>query len=305
MNRSSIFGLRIDFEKSLGSYLYDKNSEQSYLDFFGQYATLALGYNHKIFKESSYLNEIKKISHQKITNCEILSDESKDFDELFRQYTSRDLFTNYHYCCTGALGIEAAVKTAIFHKNFSTKNVLTFKGSFHGINGYGGLLTDRFFPADQRLNGFPVSNLPPSESPNIIFKDGEPIINEEQVNDVLAFVDNKAKNGDICGILVEPIQATYGDRYYPHSFFQGLRSIADDYDIPLIFDEIQIGFGATGKIWYFENLNVVPDILIFGKKTQLSGIMVREKFSKIFDEAIRLEVTWDADIIDMVRCKYT
>ena len=155
MNRSSIFGLRIDFEKSIGSYLYDKNNDRKYLDFFGQYATLALGYNHKIFKDSNYLSEIQRISHQKITNCEILSDESAEFDKIFREYTSRSIFAHYHYCCTGALAVEAAVKTAIVHKNFSTKNILTFKGSFHGINGYGGLLTDRFSPISERLSGFP------------------------------------------------------------------------------------------------------------------------------------------------------
>ena len=72
----------------------------------------------------------------------------------------------------------------------------------------------------------------------------------------------------------------------------------------MIFDEIQIGFGGTGKIWYYENLPVSPDILVFGKKTQLSGIAVKEKLSKIFKNSIRLEVTWDADIVDMIRCKY-
>ena len=65
-----------------------------------------------------------------------------------------------------------------------------------------------------------------------------------------------------------------------------------------------MGFGGTGKLWYFEHLPILPDILTFGKKTQLSGIAVQEKFSKIFEKPIRLEVTWDADIMDMIRCKY-
>ena len=109
---------------------------------------------------------------------------------------------------------------------------------------------------------------------------------------------------DICGVLVEPIQCTFGDRYFPPEFFFEIRNLCDEYDIPLIFDEIQTGFCATGEIWYYQKIGIEPDILIFGKKTQLSGIMVKEKFAEIFKKPIRLEVTWDADVTDMVRCKY-
>ncbi len=105
-------------------------------------------------------------------------------------------------------------------------------------------------------------------------------------------------------ILVEPIQSTFGDMYFPDSFFNGLRNLADEYDIPLIFDEIQVGFGTTGKLWFYEHIDIEPDILVYGKKTQVSGIMVKEKFAKIFENSVRLEVTWDGNIMDMVTCKY-
>ena len=65
MNRSSIFKRKIDFEKSHGSYLVDKDTNDEYLDFFGQYATLTLGYNHPIFKSKNYLDEILLISHSR------------------------------------------------------------------------------------------------------------------------------------------------------------------------------------------------------------------------------------------------
>ena len=108
MNRSSIFRKTIVFSKSSGSYLVDSKSGNEYLDFFGQYSTLAIGYNHPIFKTSYYLDEIKRIAHQKITNCEILSEESDEFNSIFKNYTSKGNFSHYHYCCTGALAIEAA-----------------------------------------------------------------------------------------------------------------------------------------------------------------------------------------------------
>ncbi len=305
MNRSSIFKRKIDFNKSEGSYLFDINTKHKYLDFFGQYSTLAIGYNHPIFKTKEYLSELKSIGHQKITNCEILSSESLEFDKIFRDYTSKNLFSHYHYTCTGALAIEAAIKTAMDYKGKGFNRVISFKKSFHGINGYGGIFTDRFGPVNQRLKNFPGDYWDRVDNPVITYKKGKKIINEDLVNKVLNDIEliiNKDNN--VCAILIEPIQCTYGDYYFPKSFFDGLRDICDKYDIPMIFDEIQVGFAATGKLWYFEHLTIDPDILVFGKKTQLSGIAVKNKFAKIFENSIRLEVTWDSDIIDMVRCKY-
>jgi len=306
MNRSSFFKRKIDFRNSSGSYLVDKDTQEKYLDFFGQYATLALGYNHPVFKTDDYIDEIQRVAHQKITNCEILSDESTDFDDRFRAFTSKGIFSHYHYSCTGALAIEAAIKTAIDYKGHDHhQRVISFKGSFHGINSYGGILTDRFEPVNQRLKGFPGAYWEPLDNPIIQYRDGDVYTDESLVKYVLIEVEKIiSEEKNVYAILVEPIQCTFGDRYFPESFFEGIRVLATKYDVPLIFDEIQVGFGGTGRLWYYEHLPVEPDILVFGKKTQLSGIAVRKRFATIFDKPIRLEVTWDADIMDMVRCKY-
>ncbi|NQT26790.1 aminotransferase class III-fold pyridoxal phosphate-dependent enzyme [candidate division KSB1 bacterium] len=304
MNRSSIYGMKIDFERSQGSYLFDKNSDRQYLDFMGMYSTLVLGYNHSIFSSNSFKKEIDKVANIKITNCEMLSDESNQFNKEFIEFTSRGIFSNYHYNCTGALAIESAIKTAIDYKGIKTPRIISFKGSFHGVNGYGGFVTDRFVPVNKRLEGFPNFNWHKFNNPVISYKDNEPNENLAEVEKTLVEVEKSLKIGDVVGILVEPIQCTYGDAYFSKRYFIGLKDLADQYDIPLIFDEIQVGFGTAGQIWYYEHLDVIPDILVFGKKTQLSGIMVRDKFSKIFESPIRLEVTWDADLIDMIRCRY-
>jgi L-lysine 6-transaminase len=283
----------------------DKDTKDKYLDFFGQYATLALGYNHPIFKSEQYLDEVRRVAHQKITNCEILSDESAEFDQKFRSFTSKGIFTHYHYSCTGALAIEAAVKTAMDYKGPNHHRVVSFKGSFHGINGYGGIFTDRFSPVDQRLEGYPGPYWEPITNPIIEYEKGKKVDDKTKLGKVLTEIEKIIKTeNNVCAILVEPIQCTFGDRYFPEAFFTGVRDIATKYDVPVIFDEIQVGFGGTGKLWYYEHLPIEPDILVFGKKTQLSGIAVRKKFARIFEKPIRLEVTWDADIMDMVRCKY-
>jgi len=304
MNRSSIFKRKIDFKNSHGSYLVDKDTSEEYLDFFGQYSTLTLGYNHPIFKSKKYIDEICRVAHQKITNCEVLSDESSQFDKLFREFTSKEIFSHYHYSCTGALAIEAAIKTSMDYKGGGFDRIISFKGSFHGINSYGGILTDRFEPVNQRLIGFPGPYWEPVNNPVISYINGEKSVDSNSINKTFSEIESIIAGNKVCAILLEPIQCTFGDHYFSDEFFMGLRQLSTQHDIPLIFDEIQVGFGGTGKIWYFEHLPIVPDILVFGKKTQLSGIAVQKKFAKIFEKAFRLEVTWDADIMDMVRCKY-
>lgn len=305
MNSTSIFKIKIDFEKSKGAYLFDKTTQKKYVDFMSMYATLPLGYNHEIFSTPLFKEEILRTSNVKITNCEMLSDESEEFNKEFISFAGKQYFTHFHYCCTGALGIEAAIKTAIDYTGFQSPKVISFKGSFHGINSYGGFVTDRFPPVSTRLDGFPGGEWPIIDNPIITYRDNKPIEDLDKVQSVFNEIESVIQeDGQVCCILIEPIQCTFGDRYFPMSFFTGVRRIADKYNIPLIFDEIQVGFGSTGKLWYYEHTGIIPDILVFGKKTQLSGIMVKDKFAKIFKTPTRLEVTWDADLIDMIRCKY-
>ena len=70
-----IFNIRYDFDKSHGSYIFDKNTKKSYLDFFGMFSSIPIGYNHPIFDNDDFLNEIVKVSKFKIVNCEFLTDE--------------------------------------------------------------------------------------------------------------------------------------------------------------------------------------------------------------------------------------
>jgi L-lysine 6-transaminase len=307
ISRSSIFGLKIDFDKSKGSFFHDKISNRDYIDFFGMYATVALGYNHPIFSTKEFQERIIKVASCKVTNCEVITDEAEEFNRCFTEYVSLGgKYTHFHYSCTGALAIEAALKTAFDYKGFTNPSVITFNESFHGINGYGGFLTTRKGPVGTRLNGFPGPFWFQLENPTITYNNGLPEKNLEKVNSTLNEIEDiiKSENSNVSAILIEPIQCTFGDKYFSLEFFEGVRNLCDKYDIPLIFDEVQIGFGGTGKIWYFENLGIEPDILVFGKKVQIAGIMVKEKFSKIFQTPVRLEVTWDADIVDMVRAIY-
>jgi len=287
--RGSIFKIKVDFEKSNGSYVYDKNSKKPYLDFFGMYASLPLGYNHPYLKSKEFNQEILRCAHTKVTNCEFISDETQEFDKEFSEFCNKGNFSNFHYCSTGALAVEAAIKTCLHYKNYHTPNILSFKNSFHGVNSYGGFITDRFYSSEPRLKGFPQ-----------IFSTKC----NYDLDEVEAFLADEDK--PVTCVMVEPIQCTAGDIHHDSDFFNKIRSLCDKYDVPLVFDEIQIGFGTTGKLWYFEHLSITPDIVLFGKKTQVSGLMVIKKLAGIFDKenVNRLEVTWNSDTIDMIRSKF-
>ena len=285
--KNSKFNIKIDFDKSHDSFLYDKRTGREYLDFFGMYASLPLGYNHEIFQTDEFKKEFMSVSSFKVNNCEFVSDETLEFDEMFSKYAGQDVYKYFHYCCTGALAVEAAIKTCLRYKNFHTPRIISFNNSFHGINSYGGFVTSRFSSVLPKLAGLPESWSCKLDA------------DLEQVEKQLA--------GGVCTcILVEPIQCSVGDIYLTKEFLRGLKDLSDKYDVPLIFDEIQVGFGATGKLWYHEHLDIEPDIVIFGKKTQLSGIMVKESHSHIFkrEDITRLQVTWNSDVVDMIRCKY-
>jgi len=309
MHRKTIFSIRIDFEKSHDSYIYDKSRNDYFLDFFGLYATLPLGYSHPIFQDESFRKDFNRIASVKVPNNEIISDEAQEFLKTFAGHRDMSGYKYFHFCCTGALAIESAIKVAIDQKPCRNPMVISLKESFHGINSYGGFVTDRFFPVSLRLDNMPDMGWYKIHNPKIIYRDNK--VDEKTSYKGLEKFERefdgcikKFGADSIVALLIEPIQSTYGDNYFPEKFFQVARKLCDKYNICLIFDEIQTGFGGTGKMWYFQHINIEPDIVTFGKKTQVAGIMVKEKYNKLFETPIRLEVTWDGNLLDMVRCNY-
>jgi L-lysine 6-transaminase len=103
---------------------------------------------------------------------------------------------------------------------------------------------------------------------------------------------------------VEPIQGEGGDNHFRGEFLHKLRVLADRHDFLLIFDEVQTGFGATGKWWAHQWFDVQPDIIAFGKKTQTCGIAAGRRLDEVegvFKVPSRINSTWGGNLVDMVR----
>jgi L-lysine 6-transaminase len=117
-----------------------------------------------------------------------------------------------------------------------------------------------------------------------------------------AFVTRK---DDIACILLEPIQAEGGDNHFRPEFLRALRTLADENEALLIFDEVQTGMGLTGRWWAHQHWDVRPDVMAFGKKTQVCGMMAGGKLEQepenVFRVSSRLNSTWGGNLVDMVR----
>lgn len=105
------------------------------------------------------------------------------------------------------------------------------------------------------------------------------------------------------GVLIEPIQGEGGVRMGRPEFYRRLRMMTLIYDVPLIFDEVQSGFGATGKLWAHEHFDLPapPDVVTWAKKAQNGVLFVSEELATFFQEEKKFNTTWEGDSTGMAR----
>ena len=143
------------------------------------------------------------------------------------------------------------------------------------------------------------------------------MINKENI--ALEQIKDAIRNNpdDIAGLIIEPIQGEGGDNHFRCEFFKELRNLANEEEFLLIYDEVQTGVGITGNMWAHqsftphsckcdcEDASTAPDIISFGKKTQVCGIFASKRLDEVeghvFHESSRLNSTWGGSLVDMVR----
>jgi L-lysine 6-transaminase len=117
----------------------------------------------------------------------------------------------------------------------------------------------------------------------------------------------EANPHDIACFIAEPIQGEGGDRHFRPQFLVAMRELCDEFDALLIFDEVQTGCGLTGTAWAYQQLGVAPDVVAFGKKTQVCGIMAGRRVDEVRDNVFavssRINSTWGGNLVDMVRSR--
>ena len=313
------FDIIFDNDKSHGSYFYDSKNKREILDFFTFFASSPIGFNHPKLSNKEFIEKIGKIALHKPSNSDIYTVEMAEFVSTFARVAKPEWMKYLFFVSGGALAVENGLKTAFDWKirmNLTAgkgekgKKVLHFKHAFHGRSVYTLSLTNTFDP--RKTKYFPKFNWPRVESPALHFPiDDAEIerVKKEEVK-ILSEISEivKIDNDDIAALIIEPIQAEGGDRHFTKEFFEGLREITLKNDILFIVDEIQTGMGITGKFWCIEHYNVKPDIIAFGKKAQVCGIIVSERVDEVenhvFIESSRINSTWGGNLVDMVRSDY-
>lgn len=310
------FDIVLDLKNSHGLTIIDARTGDEYLDFYSFFASAPLGMNHPKLNTPEFKEELLLAAMNKPSNSDIYTVEMAKFVDTLRRLAMPEYFKHLFLVEGGTLAVENGLKAAFdwkVKKNFKKgykeekgQQVIHFREAFHGRSGYTLSLTNTDPVKTAHYTKF---NWPRITNPKIIFpieKNLDKIIELENqaINEIYSAIKNN--KDDIAAIIIEPIQGEGGDNHFRKEFFLKLREIADEEEIMLIFDEVQTGVGLTGKMWAHEYF-VQPDIMSFGKKIQVCGIMVSNRIDEIEDNVLRvsgrINSTWGGNLTDMVRAR--
>ena len=237
MNLFDVYPLwDIEPVKGLDTTLWDKNGEV-YTDLYGGHAVISVGHSHPHY--------VKMISEQ-LSNLGFYSNAvqnslQRDLAARLGKVCGYDDYALF-LCNSGAEANENALKVASFHTGKA--KVLAFRKAFHGRTSGAVAATDN-----------PKIQAPFNETANIVFA---------PLNDLEA-VDTELSRGGFAAVIIEGIQGVAGIHEPTVEFINGLRTLCDKYGCVLILDEIQSGYGRTGKFFAHQHYGVRADIITMAK----------------------------------------
>lgn len=249
--------LNLEPVKGKGNYIFTSNG-QKYLDFYGGHAVISIGHSHP-----HYVNSIsRQLNRLGFYSNSVPNERQQELaDKLGRLsgYEDYQLFL----CNSGAEAIENALKMASFQNGKS--KVVAFKKAFHGRTSAAVSITDN--------NKYAA---PINKTGEVKFLE---LDDEESLEKELA-------NGDICAVVIEGIQGIGGIHIPDDDFLQTARQLCDTHNALLICDEIQSGYGRTGRFFAHQHANIQPDIITaakgMGNGFPIAGTILSPKFEATY-----------------------
>lgn len=258
----------VTIAKGEGCKLWDTEGKE-YLDFVAGIATCTLGHAHPALIEA-VSNQIQKLHH--VSNLYYIAEQGQLAQKIVENSCADKVF----FCNSGAEANEAAIKLVRKYAHtvlefLDQPVILTAKASFHG----------------RTLATVTATGQPKYQKH---FHPLVPGFEYVDYNDISAIEDaiTNIDEGDrrVAAIMIEPLQGEGGVRPGDLDYFLRLRKICDDTGILLVFDEVQVGVGRTGKMWGYENLGVEPDIFTSAKGLAGGipiGAMMCKAFCDVFE----------------------
>ena len=260
MNLFDVYPLfNINIVKGQGCNVWDETG-QEYLDLYGGHAVISIGHSHPHY--------VEKINKQVAQLCFYSNSVINRLQEqLAERLGKASGYEDYQLFLvnSGAEANENALKLASFH-NGRTR-VLSFEKAFHGRTSLAVEATHNpSIIAPINANGH-VTYLP--------------------LNDLEAFKTELSK-GDVCAVIIECIQGVGGIRMVTPEFLEGLRTACDETNTVLVCDEIQCGYGRSGKFFAHQHTNVKPDMITVAKGIAngfpMSGVLISPKFKPAYGQ---------------------
>ncbi|SPN99869.1 probable UGA1 - 4-aminobutyrate aminotransferase (GABA transaminase) [Cephalotrichum gorgonifer] len=309
-----------DYEKSSGNYLVDVDGNR-FLDVYAQIASIPVGYNNPALIEAAKSPEMISalVNRPAVGNFP-----SREWYSILKDGLLRVAPKGMNHIFTAMSGSEAnelAYKASfmLYQRRLRGEGtewtaeelsscldntapgspdlaIMSFSNSFHG-RGFGSLSTTRS-KAVHKID-IPSFNWPRAPFPKLKYPLEEHV--EENADEERHCLEEVERiittwSSRVAAIIVEPIQSEGGDNHASPAFFQGLRDLTKRLGIVMIVDEVQTGFGATGRFWGHEHWNLTspPDIVTFSKKAQTAGYFFGDRML-VPDKAYRQFSTWIGD----------
>ena len=247
----------VEIVRGRGCKVWDADGNE-YLDLYGGHAVISIGHCHPHYVEcvTRQLNRLGFYSNS------VLNPLQTEFAGRLGNACGYDDYSLF-MVNSGAEANENALKLASFHTGRS--RVLAAGGAFHGRTSLAVEATDN-----------PKIVAPVNRSNHVTFL---------PLNDTQAFVNEIAK-GDVCAVIVECIQGVGGVQLADREFLQALRKACDEYGTVLVCDEVQCGYGRSGKFFAHQHLDVKPDLITVAKGIACGfpagGLLISPKFKAVY-----------------------
>ncbi len=239
--------------EAYGAKVWDEN-HQEYLDFYGGHGVISIGHSHPKYI-AAITNQVEKIGFY---SNSIFNPIQESLGKKLTQISGYDDYSLF-LCNSGAEANENALKLASFHNGKS--KVIAFAKAFHGRTSASVAVTDN-----------PSIVAPINKNHEVIFL---------PLNDIPAF-ESEIIKGDVCAVIIEGIQGVGGLDEGTTDFFQALQKLCQINNVTLILDEIQSGYGRSGKFFAHQQHNIQPDIISMAKGMgngfPIGGILINPKF---------------------------